>query len=597
MDTESIRNEKETEAVRIVPEGNGKTGLGRAMQNSGDQNPCFSEAGGQNPGTSCGFREPYVNSDPNEFIHTGWQRQTSDLEQHKRDVREEAGVREENKGAIRYAWIGVGQCGGRLVKAFHDLGYEKVLALNTTSRDLDLLGIAESQKLLMDAGKEGTGRDIRKGAKAVQQHKQEILQLARQTFGTQVDHLMVCFGAGGGTGSGGVFELIEIAKRYARHVGLRNPDKNVGVVMTLPAAGKVGSPLVAQNAHKVAAKLARMATEGSISPLVIVDNDRVNKMCPRMTADSLWSSVNWTFANLFSAFNRFSALSRGYSGFDPSAYANIMESGGCVIMGRSTVEKPDDPFAISEAVKRSLKRTLFADGFDLSTARICGCVVAAGKKMMVNVKDLQDDIDHAFDVLAEMTGRATTYRGIYEDSRDSLRVYTIVAGLKSPATRLNEVSSEQYFRPDLVDAEGPQLRERKEDILPLAEYFLAKQADSYGRPQKILSLEVRELLLNYSWPDNVSELAKAMQRAYELTKGGVIQPDALPFQIIFMDSESYPECVLSMLGRVKRRIIAKALELTGEREAAARLIGIDGGHLDILMNEPDVPAVERGADG
>ncbi|MHC4498198.1 MAG: AAA-type ATPase lid domain-containing protein, partial [Planctomycetota bacterium] len=530
-----------------------------------------------------------------EFVHPVWQTPASDLDQRKPDVREDAGVRDENKGSVRYAWIGVGQCGGRLVKAFHDLGYKKVLALDTTDRDLDLLGIGQSQKLLMDVGKEGTGRDIRKGAKAVQQHKQEILQLARQTFGSQVDHLMVCFGAGGGTGSGGVFELIEIAKRYARDVGLKNPDKNVGVVVTLPAASKVGSPLVAQNAHKVAVELTQMANAGRISPLIVVDNDKINKMCPRMTADSLWSSVNWTFANLFSAFNKFSVLSSEHTSFEAPDYANIVECGGCIIMGRSKVEKSDDPFAVSEAVKRSLKKTLFADGFDSSTAKIGGCIVVAGRKMMVNMKGLQNDIDHAFDVLAEMTGRATIYRGIYEDNRDSLRVYTIVAGLNSPAARLNELSSEQYFRPDLVDAEGLPLRQRKEDILPLAEYFLAKQADSYGRPQKILSLEVRELLLNYSWPDNVSELAKAMQRAYELTRGGVIQPDALPFQIIFADSESYPKSILSVLDRVKRRIISKALGLTREREATARLIGIDGGHLALLMKELNVSAVERSA--
>ena len=268
-----------------------------------------------------------------------------------------------------------------------------------------------------------------------------------------------------------------------------------------------------------------------------------------------------------------------------------------MIMGRSEVEECEGPFAISETVKNSLRRTLFVDGFDLSTARSGGCIVVVGRKLMAKARGLRENIDHAFDILAERAGLAAICGGIYEDNRDSLRVYTIFSGLNSPAAKLNELTSEHYFRPDLIDTEGLPLRQRREDIGPLAEHFLANHADSYGKPQKILSLEARELLLNYSWPGNVGELAKAIQRACELTSGGVIQPDALPFQIVFADSEAYPKCLLPVLNHTKRGIITRALELTRERGATARLIGIDRDHLDVLIKELDVQAAERGASG
>jgi hypothetical protein len=54
---------------------------------------------------------------------------------------------------------------------------------------------------------------------------------------------------------------------------------------------------------------------------------------------------------------------------------------------------------------------------------------------------LQSSIDYAFDVLPEITGRATIHRGIYEDERDCLRVYTIIGGLYSPSARLEEIGS------------------------------------------------------------------------------------------------------------------------------------------------------------
>ena len=364
-----------------------------------------------------------------------------DLEHHEPRIKEEIGVQDQNKGSTRYAWIGAGQCGGRLVKSFYDLGYKKVLALNTTHNDLDLLNIPQSQKFLMDTGEQGAGKDMERGERAVQQHQQEILHLARQTFGTQVDHIMVCFGAGGGTGSGSVIGSVEIAKRYARYIGLENPNRKVGVFMTLPTVGEASSPLVAENAHKVTTKLSQMAASGEISPLIIVDNDKIKRMYPGMTVKSFWPSINNTVASMFDIFNRLSSLNSRYTSFDPMDYRSIMESGGCAIMGLTKVKAFDDPYALSQAVKENLKKTLLAGGFDLSTAELAGCIVVGGKKLMAHTKGLQSNIDYAFDVLSEITGQATIHRGIYEDDRDCLRVYTIIGGLDSPSARLEEISS------------------------------------------------------------------------------------------------------------------------------------------------------------
>jgi cell division GTPase FtsZ len=363
------------------------------------------------------------------------------LEQYEPNIEQEVGVVDKIKGSTRYAWIGAGQCGGRLVKSFYDLGYKKVLAVNTTHHDLDLLDIPKNQKFLMNIGEKGAGKDMERGKEAVQQHQQDILHLTRQTFGSQVDHIMVCFGAGGGTGSGSVVGLIEIAKRYARYIGLNNPNKNVGVIMTLPTVGEASSPLIAENAYKAAWELSQMATSGKISPLIIVDNDKINKMYPGMTVRSFWPSINNTVASLFDIFNKVSALSSQYTSFDPVDYHSIMESGGCAIMGLTKVTKFSDKFSLSEAVKKNLEKTLLAGGFDLTSSKVSGCIAVGGKRLMANVKGLQDNIDYAFDVLSEITGKATIHRGIYEDGRDSLRVYTIIGGLSSPTERLEELRS------------------------------------------------------------------------------------------------------------------------------------------------------------
>lgn len=362
-----------------------------------------------------------------------------DLEQYEPQVREELGVIDVTSGSTQFAWIGVGQCGGRLVKSFYDLGYRKVIALNTSRHDLDLLELPKEQKFLMDIGEMGAGKDMTRGKEAAQKYQQEVLHKIRKLFGSSVKHIMVCFGAGGGTGSGSVLELIETAKKYARYTGISNPDKNVGAIMTLPTIGEASSPLVAKNAHKIASDLGKLAAAGKLSPLIIIDNEKINKLYPGLTVKSFWPTINSTVGGLFDIFNKLSAQPSRYTSFDTVDYQSIIETGGCAIMGITKVKEIKDTYSISRAVKNNLEKTLLAGGFDLSSAKVAGCIVIGGKRLMANVEGLQDRINYAFDVLSEITGQATIHRGVYEDDRDSLRVYTIIGGLELPAKRLAEL--------------------------------------------------------------------------------------------------------------------------------------------------------------
>ncbi len=377
--------------------------------------------------------------------------------------------------AARYGWIGAGQCGGRLVKSFYDLGYQKVLAVDTCRPDLARLDLPESQKFLLGDGRDGRdATDAEETARVFKQHRQDILHLARQTFAAQVDRIMICCGAGGSTGGGSVFELIETAKRYARYIGSKSPSRSVGVLMALPDSGELRSARVARNAHRVAATLCQMAAAGEISPLILVDHQKVGKIQRGPTGPSFWSGINSTVASLFDAFNRLSSLSSPYTCFDPADYDRIMSSGGCLIMGAAQVDRLDDPLAISKAVEDSLQTTLFAGGEDLSTAKAAGCVVVGGHELMAHLKGLQDNIDYAFDMLSEVTGQAISYRGIYEDETDGLRVYTIIGGLGIPKARLLEMDVEPCSLPEPVDT--PQ--KRPDDLLSSAECLLAEQASN-----------------------------------------------------------------------------------------------------------------------
>jgi cell division GTPase FtsZ len=513
------------------------------------------------------------------------------LENYEPDIKEASSVEDGGEHSTRYGWIGVGQCGGRLVNTLYDSGYENVLAVDTTGAELDLVEIPENQKFLMYIREKGPGTDAERCEVAVEGHKQGILGLARQVFGTDVQHIMICFGAGGATGGGSVAGLIEIAKRYARAIGVENPKKKVGVVMTLPALGKVRTQVV-KSSYRVAGELGKMAAAGKISPLIILDNDKVNNLNCGMTAKSLWNHVNTTFISMFDIFNRLSASSSEYTSFDPFHYRSIMQAGGCVTMGVSRVDKFDSRSAVSEAVEDGLHKTLCAGGFDLSTAKEAGCVIVGGKEVMTTVKGLPDKIESAFDVLSEITGQATIHRGMYEDDSDCLMVCTIVGGLDAPSARLEERGTDLYYRMNKVNLKGPPLVQRKEDILPLAEYFLAKQADFYKEQYKCLSSEAEELLFGYEWPGDVEELAHAMERAYELTTGRQIRPDVLALEIIFSDCEPSSEQMPAILNKTRRDIITRALNLVrGDEIAAAKSLGLEHRRLKYFIKKLNISSI------
>ncbi len=361
------------------------------------------------------------------------------LEEYEPQIVEAQGVKDTSKGSTKFGWVGAGQCGGRLVQSFYKLGYTKCLAVNTASQDLKDLQVPDQQKLLMDIGRKGAGKDISRGRDAAVQYRQDIIHAIERIFSENVDHLMVAFGSGGGTGSGSVVPLIETIRSCAKHIGLKKIDRRIGVLCTLPSAGEAASPKVGENAYEVLSELTRMAYEGLISPLIIVDNDKISKLYPGLTVRSFWPTVNNTVAGLFDIFNRLSSLPSPYTSFDPVDYQSIMESGNCAVMGLTKVQAFKQKYDLSQAMVNNLSKTVLASGFELSSARVVGSIVVGGKKIMANTPGLQDSINHAFDVLTDMTGNATLHRGIYEDDRESLRVYSIFGGLDAPMERLEEL--------------------------------------------------------------------------------------------------------------------------------------------------------------
>ena len=99
------------------------------------------------------------------------------------------------------------------------------------------------------------------------------------------------------------------------------------------------------------------------------------------------------------------------------------------------------------------------------------------------------------------------------------------------AVKENAFRQDLYYRLAIISIFLSPLRDRKDDILPLVEYFIDRYNNKFRKSVTGISDDTRKLLLKYDWPGNVRELKNAVERAMILEEGDVLQPDHLPFAV------------------------------------------------------------------
>ncbi len=131
-----------------------------------------------------------------------------------------------------------------------------------------------------------------------------------------------------------------------------------------------------------------------------------------------------------------------------------------------------------------------------------------------------------------------------------------------------------YYRLKVVELHVPALRERRDDILPLARVLLAEAASRMGRKMSSLAPGAADQLLRYEWPGNVRELENAMERAVALARGNRVELEDLPEEL----RQAFPKPVATTgavrpLEEVEKEYILAALELNhgNQTHTAAQL--------------------------
>jgi len=143
------------------------------------------------------------------------------------------------------------------------------------------------------------------------------------------------------------------------------------------------------------------------------------------------------------------------------------------------------------------------------------------------------------------------------------------------AGRLRE---DLFYRLKVIPVVLPPLRDRKEDILPLAERFLGKYARPLGKDVRTIAPEACGYLLAHSWPGNVRELEASIQRAVTLTRNPMLtvedlSADAVPGRA--SESGLGGQRLPDAMRETERRYLGEVLRnVGGQKQRAAEILGI-----------------------
>jgi len=131
-----------------------------------------------------------------------------------------------------------------------------------------------------------------------------------------------------------------------------------------------------------------------------------------------------------------------------------------------------------------------------------------------------------------------------------------------------------YYRINVVQISLPPLRERREDIPLLVEHFIGKLRSLKGKDVSGISPQALALLMAHDYPGNVRELENAIEHAFVLCPGGVIQPAHLPPELVGSRSAVAPTSGLTLQQAERLHILCTLARHDWNREAAARELGM-----------------------
>ncbi|HEY7957947.1 MAG TPA: sigma-54 dependent transcriptional regulator [Polyangia bacterium] len=223
--------------------------------------------------------------------------------------------------------------------------------------------------------------------------------------------------------------------------------------------------------------------------------------------------------------------------------------------------------AFSDARQRKLGLVEVADGGTLFLDEI-GDLGAAPQAKLLSVIE-----SFTFRRLGATTSRTVDLRVVAATNRDLDQL-----------VKEGKFRADLYYRLSALTLVVPPLRERREDIRPLAEHFLRQHALRFQKRFRRLSDDTANLLAAWRWPGNVRELKAVIQRAVLMNEGEVLEPEHLPSELVAQTLDPVPNAIaaakdptahIATLEEIELEYMRSVLKLTGGNKVrAAERLGI-----------------------
>ena len=180
--------------------------------------------------------------------------------------------------------------------------------------------------------------------------------------------------------------------------------------------------------------------------------------------------------------------------------------------------------------------------------------------------------------------------GSSETVKVDTRIITATNKNLEEEVRANRFREDLYYRINVVNLNVPSLRDRREDIPLLVDFFLKRYAKKNHRNLKGFTPKAMDLLMRYDWPGNIRELENVVERSVIMMRGDFITPDEFPGVLKSLDPE-YEQISAEMLSGKSLKEMEKAMimrtlqETDGNRTRAAEILGISRRSLQLKLKE------------
>lgn len=314
--------------------------------------------------------------------------------------------------ALNCGFIGVGGGGGKLAKAFLDLGFTKTIVVNTTEKDLP--GGLSKEHVVIIPGADGVGKDVSLGKKLLKENSALVEDACRSRLGS-VEWLFVLAGGGGGTGSAAA-ALGDSLSRYLKSIESKG---KVVYIITKPTAQELLNPTITTN-------YAELSEDVKSTPHIVIDNERqLQLLRGKVGMLNMFPAANSTFAKLFHQVLRLASESSSISAFDSNDLERCLSTAGRIFLGSTVIRDTGGRDLGAQVLQGCVKGSPCAGPKGNPETGVLLLLVTS---LMASDPDISKRLESA---TAYVGGRANTlFSGVYvKDSIPGLIALTLFGGM------------------------------------------------------------------------------------------------------------------------------------------------------------------------